>query len=210
MTRRGALLTAMVMIAAASSAEDRRTLELVWLDHQGLFPDFERVRSEADAIFHDLGVAVSWGVATDPRPSTAERVRIQIVLMPSEPSTWGLSPKAMGVVLLPDRSQQSSVFVFYRPLLRNLGLGKNGDSMLRPSERRDVARALGRVVVHEVIHAVAPNLSHSDEGLMHGALLAGALSKRKIGVGARTRNAFLLGLETARKTPSLARSGSPE
>jgi hypothetical protein len=210
MTKRGWLLVAFAMIAATSRGEDRRTLELVWLDHHGLFPNFEGVRSEADAIFRDLGLAVRWEVGTDPRPSNAGRLRIQVVLMPSEPSTWGLSPAAMGVVLLPDRSQQDSVFLFYRPILRNLGLGTKGDSMLRPSERRDVARALGRVVVHEVIHAVAPNLSHSDEGLMHDALLAGALSKRKIEVDVRTRNAFLFGLETARTAPALARSGSPE
>jgi hypothetical protein len=174
MTRRGALLLAFVMTAATSSGADRRTLELVWMDPQGLFPDFEAVQSEADAVFADLGVSVRWEVGTAPRSSSADRdpVRIQVVLMPTEPSTWGLSPTAMGVVLLPDRRPQDSVFLFYRPILRNLGLGTKGDSMLRPGERRDVARALGRVVVHEVIHAVAPNLAHSDEGLMHDALLA--------------------------------------
>lgn len=206
------LLVVMVMSAATSRGEDRRTLELVWLDHHRLFSDFDRVRAEADAVFRELGVAVRWEVGTDPEPSSSAELRIQILLMPSEPSSWRLSPAAMGVVLLPDRSrsQQSSVFIFFHPILRNLGLGRDAGAMLRPSEKKDVARALGRVVVHEVIHAVAPKLSHADEGLMHESLLVPALSNRKIDVDQRTRRAFLLGLERAGKASAAAASGSPE
>jgi hypothetical protein len=62
----------------------------------------------------------------------------------------------------------------------------------RPSG--DLSRAIARVVVHEVVHAIAPNLSHADEGVMHESLLAGALLKRDIEIDRRTREEFLRGL----------------
>ena len=194
MTRRMVLCVVILMGAATLRGEDQRTLELVWLDSHGLFPDFERVRSEADPIFRDLGVTVRWEVGTDPRPSLKEEARIQVVLMPSEPSGWGLSANAMGVVLLPERNQQDSVYLFYGPILRNVGLARKAGAMLEPRARRDVGRAIARVLVHEVVHAIAPNLSHADEGVMHDALLIGALLQREIEVDRRTKEEFLRGL----------------
>ena len=187
-------LLLMVLWAATAKGEEARTLELVWLDAHGLFPDFERVRSEADPIFRDLGVTVSWEVGSDPRASSADEVRIQIVLMPSEPSGWGISSSAMGVVLLPERARQNTAYLFYAPILRNVGLGRRAGGMLNPRERRDVARAVARVLVHEVIHAIAPSLSHADKGVMHDALLMGALSRSEIAIDDRTREEFLRGL----------------
>jgi hypothetical protein len=193
MTIRSTLLL-MVLWAATAKGEQARTLELVWLDAHGLFPDFDRVRSEADPIFRDLRVAVRWEVGSDPRPFSADEVRIQIVLMPSEPAGWGISPSAMGVVLLAERARQNTAYLFYPPILRNVGLGRKAGAMLNPRERRDVARAVARVLVHEVIHTIAPNLSHADEGVMHDALLMGALSRSEIAIDDRTRNEFLRGL----------------
>jgi hypothetical protein len=182
------------MVAARLNGEDRRKLDLVWLDAHGLFPDFDRVRVEADAIFSDLEVSVGWEVGTDPGPSAAGVRRIRVVLMPSEPSGWGISPNAMGVVLLPNRGRQGSVYLFYRPILRNIGLGGREATMLTPRERRDTARAIARVLLHEVIHAIAPRLSHADEGVMHDSLLMGALARREIAIDDRTREEVLRGL----------------
>ncbi len=193
MAIRSALCMVVLMVARIVTGGERRTLELIWLDAHGLFPGFERVSAEAEPIFRDLGVPVQWEVGTDPRPATAGETRIQIVLMPSEPTGWGISANAMGVVLLPDRSQQHSVYLFYPPILRNAGLGRRAGSMLQPHERRDLSRAIARVLVHEVIHAIAPNLSHADEGVMHDALLVSALLKREIAIDHRTREEFLRG-----------------
>ena len=191
MAIRSTLSVVILLGAGMLRGGERRELELVWLDAHRLFPDFERVCSEADPIFRDLGVTVRWEVGTDWRPSAAGEDRIQVVLMPSEPSGWGISASAMGVVLLPQRSQQDSVYLFYPPILRNVGLGRKAGSMLTPRERRDIARAIARVLVHEVVHAIAPNLSHADEGVMHDALLIGALSKQDIVIDDGTREEFL-------------------
>jgi hypothetical protein len=193
MAIRSALVVVVLMGAPLLRGEERRTLDLVWLDPHGLFPDVERVRSEAEPILRDLGVAVRWEVGTDPRPSTGGEMRIHVVLMPSEPSGWGISGNAMGVVLLPNRDQQQSVYLFYGAILRNVGL-RCGGGILSPRARRDAARAIARVLVHEVVHAVAPNLSHADEGVMHDALLVGALLSQAIQVDDRTKEEFLRGL----------------
>jgi hypothetical protein len=192
---RNLLFLAVLMGSATGRGEERKLLEVVWLDAHGLFPGFDRVRSEADAIFRDLGVGVRWEVGTDPRPSTGGIPRIQVVLMPSEPSGWGISPAAMGVVLLPEGSRQDTAYLFYRPILRNVGLGRKAGEMLDPRERRDVARAIARVLVHEVVHTIAPNLSHADEGVMHDSLVSAALLRQDIEIDGRTREEFLRGLE---------------
>ncbi len=195
MTRATVLFLTVLWSAKIVVGGEGRRLELVWQDAHGLFPDFERVRSEADPIFRDLGVTVRWEVGAEPRPSDAGGRRIHVVLMPSEPAGWGISPSAMGVVLLPERARQSTAYLFYPPILRNVGLGRKAGAMLNPRERRDVARALARVVVHEVIHAIVPHLSHADEGVMHDALLAGALSKNAIEIDDRTREELLRAME---------------
>jgi len=191
MTVRSTLFLMVLWTATTAKGEQARTLELVWLDAHGLFPDFDRVRTQADPIFRELGVRVRWEVGSDPRPFSANEVRIQIVLMPSEPSGWGISPSAMGVVLLRERARQNNAYLFYLPILRSVGLGRKAGAMLSPRERRDVARAIARVLVHEVIHVIAPNLSHADEGVMHDALLMGALSRSEIVIDERTRVEFL-------------------
>jgi hypothetical protein len=194
MAIRSTICVVILLGAAVLRGGERRELQLVWVDAHGLFPDFERVHSEADVIFRDLGVDVCWEVGSDPRRSDAGERRIQVVLMPSEPSGWGISPNAMGVVLIPASAQQDSVYLFYRPILRNIGLGRRGGAMLNPRERRDTARAIARVLIHEVVHAIAPNLSHADEGVMHDSLLMGALSNRGIEIDDRTREELLRGL----------------
>ncbi len=46
MAIRSALVLVVLMVTPIAVG-DERTMELVWLDAHGLFPDFERVRSEA-------------------------------------------------------------------------------------------------------------------------------------------------------------------
>ncbi|MGH9323253.1 MAG: hypothetical protein ACRD21_14450 [Vicinamibacteria bacterium] len=187
-------LAVLLVPAMVGGGERRPVLELVWLDAHGLFPDFERVRCEAGRIFRDVGVDVRWEIGTDPRPAGAGERRIHVVLMPSEPSGWGISPDAMGVFLVPASARQDAVYLFYRPILRNLGLGRRDGAMLEPRERRDVARAIARVVVHEVVHALAPRLAHSEEGIMHDSLLPSTLASRSVGIDARIREEIVRGL----------------
>jgi hypothetical protein len=69
MAMRSAVWVVVLMVGPFVRSGEQRTLELVWLDAHRLFADFERVRSEAEPIFRDLGVTVRWEVGADPRPA---------------------------------------------------------------------------------------------------------------------------------------------
>ncbi|HXV59706.1 MAG TPA: hypothetical protein VEK15_03365, partial [Vicinamibacteria bacterium] len=124
---------------AVASGEEH-VLRILWRDHHELLHDFEQARSEADAVFRRLGVSVAW--EEERKLERAPEARIQVVLMPSEPSGWRLPKNAMGVVLLPERSPQETVYLFYAPILRSLGIANDNGSLLKPRERRDIARAI--------------------------------------------------------------------
>jgi hypothetical protein len=49
---------------------------------------------------------------------------------------------------------------------RTLGLDPTPRRVLSPGQARQVARAVARVLAHEVIHGVAPSLPHAERGLM--------------------------------------------
>jgi hypothetical protein len=179
---------------SAMAADETTTLVLVWQDPQRLVPRFDPARAEAERIFTSLGARVRWEVGSDPSERSSDVRRIQVVLMPSEPSSWKLPSSALGVVLLPDRTPQDRLFLFYPAILRGLGIDGARGRMLEPREEKRVALALGRVVVHEVIHAVVPTLGHAKEGIMHDALTSSALSRRAAQLDERSRIAFLKAL----------------
>jgi hypothetical protein len=185
--------------AAVSATEGAEHLELVWLDHRGLVREVDGVLSEAERIFRELGVSVRSEVGSDPRPPEDGVIRVHVVLMPSEPAGWKLPENAMGAVLRPGRT----VFLFHPAILRSVGLGPGVASMPEPREGKDLARAIGRVIVHEVVHALVPAIEHADSGLMRDSLPQAALASGRISVDEASRAALRrrLGLvESPRRT----------
>jgi hypothetical protein len=65
------------------------------------------------------------------------------------------------------------------------------------AERRRVGVAMGRVLAHEVVHALAPQLPHAMAGLM-GVHLRGAL-ERSVSLDAATRDAVRAAVAAARR-----------
>lgn len=194
---------------SAMAADETTTLVLVWQDPQRLVPRFDPAREEAERIFTSLGARVRWEVGSDPSERSNGCRRIQVVLMPSEPSSWKLPSSALGVVLLPERTPQDRLFLFYPAILRGLGIDRARGRMLEPREEKRVAVALGRVVVHEVIHAVVPTLSHASDGIMHDALTSKALSRHDARLDERSRIAFLKALASP-KAPSMGVASSSQ
>jgi len=94
-----------------------------------------------------------------------------VVMVRSEPSEWRLPSNAMGAVLSRD-GPQTEVYVFFHAVARALGHGSDALKKRWPTarERRDLSRALARVIVHEVIHAVLPSRDHAPAGLTREVL----------------------------------------
>ena len=177
-------------------------------DGHRLMQDLDAVREEVNRILGEAGIEVLWTGEAPRAVSRAGRLEVTVIVSPSDPGGEGYALKAaaMGVYLRSDES--SAVFVFYRRVLDVLGLSgrveRNG-GLLTPVERRDLARALGRVVVHELVHRVAPSVSHSPEGVMQANLSRRSLTCRHLRLDEASREL----LQSAIAEGTLARSTVP-
>jgi len=190
-------------------------LRLVWSDPlQGLPFSFDYVARE---LASTLSVRVAWR----PAPSEYRLAphEILVVLLDSEPpgslgsgvmgsTTRGLVPKTLWV-MLPNVK---------RTLWRDLA---SSPSFLPGFSRAQLARAVARVVAHEVLHVVAPAVPHASRGLMRSHLGRAELIRKELRVDSASQRALWEALDAdqaraddrgapARERMSPGRIGSPE
>ena len=70
----------------------------------------------------------------------------------------GVAPRAGG--------SGASVYVFLGSVLRLLGFDLERDQRMSPADRRAIARAVARVVSHEVIHVFDQHPGHASRGII--------------------------------------------
>lgn len=162
-----ALLAALAGATSTEGSEEKTgpRLELMWTDPHRLFPvGWKRAERQTAALFEDIGVDVLWRDTDD--PTVDEDAIIRVLLVKSEPASWGLDPGAMGAILS-RREPQAMVYIFFPAVLRTLRYRPEVlmERFLTEREKRDVARAMSGVIAHEIIHAVVPRLPHADSGL---------------------------------------------
>ncbi len=145
-------------------------LTVAFVDSEGLLSDegINLMKAEVRFVFHELGVEAR---VVRPVPGLPidedEGVVVPVIARRRQPR--GLSrDRIMGLVLR-DHALPSPVWVF----VDNVGstLGRRGAA----PDGRELGVAVGRVVAHEVIHALAPGHPHSRTGLMAGMLGRAAL-----------------------------------
>jgi hypothetical protein len=157
-----------LLILSGLSAEPARplaldaiplTLALRFSDPEGVVPfPQEGVRAEVERLFAPLGVRVVPGEDHD--------APVQVVMLAADRSRGGLPAEAMGAVSR-DPSTPPVVWVLLPNVRRTLG----GSPEQWPSMPGVLlARAVGRIVAHELIHLIAPDLPHAGSGLMHASL----------------------------------------
>lgn len=76
--------------------------------------------------------------------------------------------------------------------------------MMEPSDRKRLAKALGRVVVHELAHRVAPDLPHAESGVMRGDLGRSFLTRRELSLDDISKKAILEVLRANHLSPGHA------
>jgi hypothetical protein len=93
-----------------------------------------------------------------------------------------------------------AAWIFSSGVVWALGLGRDP---LSTSEEREVARALGRVVAHEIVHVVAPEVPHARKGLMQPSLNRYDLIRPGLTLESQHHRAFVAGLGSflAEETP---------
>ncbi len=180
-------------------------LLVVWHDAHRLYPGTHGgVASEVASLFGPLELEMHWQKAKRYDPRLDERtVLVRIVLTPSDPSGpgWGLGEDVMGAVL-PGDGRARSVYIFYNTLVRGLKMKSQEGRHPDLNERKLLTKALGRVVAHEMIHAVAPTVGHEKRGLMRRGVTRSFLARNDVVVSRPVEQAFLAGVENILATTS--------
>lgn len=171
---------------------------LVWIDPAGVAVGLEAVaRDEARSLLETMGASVSWR-----RGSAGEIARpgeVRVILLDRG------AARRPGIPILgatPSRFEGAPFVWVHVPNVRAaMGLCPQGPlAAIDPPEVRSLAIALGRVVAHEVVHALAPSIRHGT-GLMSTRLTRRQLTAVRVPIDPEVGLAVRAAL---RGEPSLA------
>lgn len=176
-------------------------LVLEWMDPHELLPAGERwIAKETTRILGAAEISSRWDWSeTQPktRMDAVPEHRLRVVLLPSEPSGpgWGLTPNTLGTTVLDGVSAPPAVYVFYRSVVSLLNRRALSQDPSDPLALGPTTRVLGRVVAHEVAHALAPAEPHARSGLMQAGLTPSFLtSKNAVAIDAQWQRVLGNGL----------------
>ena len=173
---------------------DAPTLHLLWNDAHGLYPAlaFDAMRREVEDIFARNGLSVrvhqakaGQSLADYPEP------RVNAILARAEAESWNLGRNAIAAAI-GEPGKSYSILVFHPVLLRTLGLPRK---IRTPAQQADLARAMARVLAHELVHVVAPERGHSVSGLMARQLTRRVLLRSEIELDNVSRTAARAAIE---------------
>lgn len=174
-----------VLLANAVSSQtavpgEKPRIALFWTDYKLLLhklPSGARraVEREAQATFAEAGIEVSFRVGSPEDHEKSDDPAIRIVLMPRSAEGWTLPGEAMGAIL--ERTPRAgTVYIFVPVVERVIGHDVDGDKMLHDGRKAHaLARALARVLAHETVHAIDPDIPHGPEGSVMSANLTSQL-----------------------------------
>lgn len=177
-------------------------LTLVWFDVQRQLPSgFDAMATEVQTIFREIGVEVAWRTG-GPGTTFGESAipEIAVILLEQDPLPSRRRDRIMGLVRRDPQSART-VWAFASTMRDALGLPAGAGFTLDVGGTLHLARAMARVVAHEIVHALAPARPHAHDGLMRNALGRAQL------LGARERldpdcaRAVVSGLAATRRTP---------
>lgn len=106
-------------------------------------------------------------------------LEIVITVRRSTPAEWRLSDHAMGTRFKLNERRRI-VYVFFENILRTLDFKYQEPRTPTATETMLLARALARVVSHEVVHSIAPGAPHTEDGLMRSQLTRDILRKSRL------------------------------
>ncbi|HEY2946140.1 MAG TPA: hypothetical protein VGN09_27150 [Vicinamibacteria bacterium] len=167
-------------------------LRLVWIDVFGSAPyAYPGAAREAAAILADAGVKAAWTLGDSSTVTTGDELKV--VLMAGAANGARLPEHVMGGTR--SGAPSHTTWIYLSNVLWALGLQDKADRRLLLREQEEVARALGRVVAHELVHAVAPDVAHTRTGLMAEKLGREFLLHARAGLGPAEEKAFRAGVQ---------------
>lgn len=191
--------------ATTDTSSESPRIVLVWHDAHRLYPgSYGGVAREVASLLTPLDLELSWQPVERYDPELDDRtILLRIVLMPSDPAGpgWELGEDVMGAVL-PSEGHARSIYIFYKTLVRGLKIKALDGRLPDLNERKLIERALGRVVAHEMVHAVAPAVGHAHRGLMRSGVTRSFLARDDVVVATSLRRALVTGVERILAMPS--------
>jgi hypothetical protein len=162
------------------AAPEDRVLNVAYFSSAQL-SDVERIFAEIgfEVRTHDVEELSSPGA---PAPETL----LRLVILEQGAQRWGINPAALGA-MIGRQEPPSAVYLFASPIRRVLGIANKRDGYLSAEA---VGRAFGRVAVHEIVHAYAPDHPHSGWGITGHAQDARSLTQAGIVLDERAARAF--------------------
>ncbi len=156
--------------AAGETIGSRPTLRLVWVETGQVAPLIREVMAaEVERILEQMGVSLVWRSGGPQAVSEGDELRI--VPLPSSGLGADAGRRVLGAVSQAS-ARPKTVWIYYWNVIEAVGLRHDGLASSTPLQKRWVGLALGRVVAHEVVHSVAPDVPHARGGLMTSALRA--------------------------------------
>lgn len=177
----------------------RRTapLTVCFFDVNGeLTPQFAAVADETNAIFREMGAELQWrhgGLGVTYGDGPGREIPVIVLERPPNPK---LSPREV-LGLVQRNAATPAVWIFVENIRHSLGFLRH-----RPDYPMLEARAAGRVIAHELVHALAPSLAHTKDGLMRGAFTAATLTSSQRPTQAQYWGAVRAALQLPKATPS--------
>ena len=163
------------------------------VDPEGVAPfALEGAYAEVERLFAPLGVRVTAGGDADGS--------IQVIMLAADRSRGGLHEEAMGAVAR-DPRQPAAVWIVLPNVQRALG----GTPGQWPALRQTLlSRAVGRILAHELIHLIAPDLPHAGSGLMRASVGRALLLGEEVGLDPALGPTVRQRLAAGRLRPPLA------
>jgi hypothetical protein len=150
----------------AVATEPLPTLRLAWVDPASAAAlGGASARDEAARVFKTMGIPTSWRRAEAREAARAGEVRVILL-------NRGALNENHAIVLgaTPSHFEDAPLVWIHVPgVLDALGLAGRGPAALGPRDVYCLGIALGRVIAHELVHALAPGLPHG-RGLMASRL----------------------------------------
>ncbi len=197
-------------VRADSEAVDPLTVRLVYYDLVDLDPRVTVVAWEVvDSIFAEIGVVVEW---IDPDAlrngsRNPDERHLKVILTPEPLAIWSLGDGALGHVAVAE-FPRDTIFAFESRVRTTLLGGKRKSLGL---DHESLGTAFGRVIAHELVHALTPEPFHATSGLMRAAQDRQTLTCQKVTLDERSiaevRRGLLSAARLSRRCTTLSSAG---
>jgi hypothetical protein len=157
------LLTALALLLSGPR------IDLFWSDHELLTRKLstgarKALEREARSIFAEAGIELSFFVGSPEDHGRSDPGAVRVILMPHSAGGWNAGGSAMGAVLEKD-ARIPTVYILVPVVERTIGLSMEANERVHDGRKAHaLARALGRVLAHETVHAIDGDIPHGPEG----------------------------------------------